>query len=40
MFDRHETDTGAEVVMINEEAARRYWPDRIQSDSSCTSVLG
>jgi putative ABC transport system permease protein len=28
MFDRHDTDTSPEVVIINEEAARRYWPNQ------------
>jgi len=28
VFDAHDTDTSPEVVIINEEAARRYWPDR------------
>lgn len=28
IFDAHDDDAGAEVVVINEEAARRYWPDR------------
>jgi putative ABC transport system permease protein len=26
LFDAHDTDTSPEVVLINEEAARRYWP--------------
>jgi putative ABC transport system permease protein len=26
LFDGHDDETGAEVVVINEEAARRYWP--------------
>ncbi len=27
-FDAHDDETGAEVVLINETAARRFWPDR------------
>ena len=27
LFDDRDTDTSPEVVIINEEAARRYWPD-------------
>ncbi len=27
-FDDHDNDTSPEVVVINEEAARRYWPGR------------
>jgi predicted permease len=27
-LDAHDSDTSSEVVVINEEAARRYWPDR------------
>jgi predicted permease len=26
MFDAHDTERGEEVVIINEQAARRYWP--------------
>ena len=28
LFDERDDSAGAEVVLINEEAARRYWPDR------------
>jgi hypothetical protein len=28
ILDRHDTDTSPEVVIINEEAARRYWPNQ------------
>jgi putative ABC transport system permease protein len=28
MFNQHDTDSSPEVVIINEEAARRYWPDQ------------
>ena len=27
LFDAHDDASGGEVVVINEEAARRYWPD-------------
>jgi putative ABC transport system permease protein len=28
VFDGHDNDSGTEVVIINQEAARRFWPDR------------
>ena len=28
VFDAHDDETGAEVVLINQTAARRFWPDK------------